>query len=37
MEDVCFYLNSGFTIITVNNEKEYLSLEAKRDLSRGVT
>lgn len=36
-EDVCFYLNSGFTIITVNNEKEYLSLEAKRDLSRGVT
>lgn len=36
-DDVCFYLNSGFTIITVNNEKEYLSLEAKRDLSRGVT
>ena len=35
-EDICYYLNSGFTIFLLNN-KTYIALETRRDLSRGVS
>ena len=35
-EDLTYYLNSGFTII-IYNEKKYIALETRKDLSRGIT
>lgn len=35
-DDIPFYLASGFTIIFVDDEKEYILLETKADLDRGV-
>ena len=35
-EEIVYYLNSGFTILLVSNNK-YLALETKKDLSRGVS
>lgn len=35
-EEVVYYLNSGFTILLVSNNK-YIALETKKDLSRGVS
>lgn len=35
-EDVTYYLNSGFTILLISNNK-YIALETRKDLSRGVT
>lgn len=35
-EEIVYYLNSGFTILLVSNNK-YIALETKKDLSRGVS
>lgn len=35
-EDICYYLNSGFTIILISKNK-YLALETRKNLSRGIT
>lgn len=35
-KDLTYYLNSGFTIILINNSK-YIALETRKDLSRGVS
>ena len=35
-KDICYYLNSGFTIIIYSKNK-YIALETKKDLSRGVS
>lgn len=35
-KDICYYLNSGFTIILLD-KNNYLALETRRDLSRGVS
>ena len=34
--DLCYYLNSGFTIILFNKNK-FIALETRKDLSRGIT
>lgn len=36
-EDLCYYLNYGFTIILVDNEEYALALETKRNLSRSIS
>ena len=35
-EEIVYYLNSGFTILLISNNK-YIALETKKDLSRGVS
>lgn len=35
-KDLCYYLNSGFTIILFNKNK-YIALETRKNLSRGIT
>jgi len=35
-EEVSYFLNSGFTILLINDSK-YIALETRKDLSRGVT
>lgn len=35
-QDLCYYLNSGFTIIIYNKNK-YIALETRKNLSRGIT
>lgn len=35
-QDMCYYINSGFTIILFENNK-ILALETKKNLSRGIT
>lgn len=35
--EIPFYLSSGFTIIFLDDEEEYILLETKADLDRGVT
>ena len=35
-EDLCYYLNSGFTIL-ISSKNKYLALETRKDLSRGIT
>ena len=34
--DISYYLNSGFTIILIENKDTYLALETKKDLSRSI-
>ena len=36
-KDITYYLNSGFTIILINNENKYLAFETRRNLSRGIS
>ena len=36
-EDICYYLNYGFTIILIENENNYIVLETKRNLSRSIS
>lgn len=36
-EDLCYYLNYGFTIILIEGEDIALALETKRDLSRSIS
>lgn len=36
-EDLCFYLNNGYTIIIIENENKIIGLETKKDLSRGIS
>lgn len=35
-EEIVYYLNSGFTILLISNNK-YIALETKKDLSRGIS
>ena len=35
-KDICYYLNSGFTIILISKNK-YIALETRKNLSRGIT
>lgn len=35
-EDICYYLNYGFTIILIEGASKYLALETKRNLSRSI-
>ena len=35
-EDLCYYLNSGFTILLLN-KNTYIALETRKDLSRSIT
>jgi len=34
--DLCFYLNNGYTIIIINDENKIIGLETKKDLSRSI-
>lgn len=36
-KDLCFYLNFGYTIILIEDEKKIIGLETKRDLSRSIS
>ena len=36
-KDICFYLNSGFTILLIENVDGALALETKADLSRSIS
>lgn len=36
-EKLCFYLNNGFTILLLNNEKIFLAFETKSNSERGIT
>lgn len=35
-QDICYYLNYGFTIILIEDEETALALETKRDLARSI-
>ena len=35
-KDICYYLNSGFTIILISKNK-YIALETRKNLSRSIT
>ncbi len=36
-QDICYYLNYGFTIILIDGYSKYLVLETKRNLARGIS
>ena len=36
-EEICYYLNYGFTIIIIENEDTFLALETKRNLTRSIS
>lgn len=36
-EDVCYYLNYGFTVILISDSNKYFALETKGELSRGIS
>lgn len=36
-KDICYYVNYGFTVILIEDYDNYIVLETKRDLSRGIS
>ncbi len=36
-EDICYYLNYGFTILLISGAKNYFALETKKNLARGIS
>lgn len=36
-ENICYYLNNGFTILLIENSEEAFGLETKRNLARGIS
>lgn len=36
-QEICYYLNYGFTILLLNDSSTYFALETKRDLARGIS
>ena len=35
-QDICYYLNYGFTILLIEDSQSYFALETKRNLARGI-